>query len=51
MVWIQDKIYESGTRRVQKKKRKLENDTKEEDIKILELDELEDMFIENVELN
>ena len=51
VVWIQDKIYEAGTRRVQKKKRKLENETKEEDIKVLELDELEDMFTENIESN
>ena len=45
MAWIQDKIYESGSRRVQKKKKKLEI-KQEEEIKIIDLDELEEILTE-----
>lgn len=46
VVWVQDKVYEAGTRRVQKKRKKLENikqQEKEDNIKIIELDVLEEL--------
>ena len=49
VVWIQDKIYEAETRRVQKKQKKLEIADKENDIKIIELDEIEEIPIETKE--
>ena len=41
--WVQDKVYEAGTKRAQKKQKKLETVDSLNDIKIIELDELDEM--------
>ena len=42
IVWVQDKIYEAGTRRVQKKVKQLEKVDSQNDITIIDLDELDE---------
>ena len=47
--WMQDKIYENGTRRVKKKKEKMEKKKAVEEIEIFELEELEKMYPEKTD--
>ena len=42
IVWVQDKMYEAGTRRVQKKAKQLEKVDSQNDITIIDLDELDE---------
>ena len=41
IIWVQDKVYEAGTKRVQKKEKQLETSNHQDDIKIIEIDELD----------
>jgi len=43
IVWVQDKMYEAGTRRVQKKVKQLEKVDSQNDITIIDLDELDEV--------
>ena len=43
IIWVQDKVYEAGTRRVQKKEKQLETSNHQGDIKIIEIDELDEV--------